>query len=434
MIVKGLECFFSFFIEKKYSSRLGKESLIAILGIASEYYNIFLYGYLAYIILPSFFAYPRLILASSIIISFLIGPLGAILCGYVGDTLGRKKILSWTIAGIAFPSFLISILPTYDQIGIYASILFIFFRSIQTLAFSGDMVGLVTFVLEDTPKKKRGLFGGYMSMGAGLGVGTASLFIFLLNPLTDNGFNWKWRVLLCIGVFGMLISIYFAKTLGESTVFKRYKNEGYVLKNPFLYLIKNKKLLLLKAVGLTTLAPIITIVIYGFIPFLSIQKLHKSQEFSMLNNAFALVVFSLGAPLFGYLSDKIGRKIILKAVSLSFLIMGYPLFLFLDNSNATVFFIIQIIFSLISSAYYGVTVTTCIEIFPSHIRYTGISLGYYFTYMLFGGFSGMLIEKELLQHVSLAISPVFYLLFGSILVLISINFIKDKSCLNLQDK
>jgi MHS family proline/betaine transporter-like MFS transporter len=422
------------FVKKLYLSKLSKESIIAILGITSEYYNIFLYGYMAYIIIPNFFSFSSpLIILSAIFLSYIIGPIGAIVCGHVGDTLGRKKILAWTVAGIALSSFFISILPTYDQIGIIASILFIALRSVQTLAFGGDMVGLVTFILEDTPKNKRGLFGGYMSMGAGLGVGLASFFLFLLKPFNDSGLLWKWRILLSLGLFGMIIAIYFAKSLGETATFRRYKESRYISTWPFFDLLKDNKMLLLKIIGITALVPIITIVIYGYIPFLSVTHLHLSFKISMRDNFIALLIFALGAPFFGYLSDKRGRKFVLFGVSLIFFFLGFPLFWFLNYVNKFIFFIVQLLFSLIASAYYGVTMTASVETFPTHIRYTGIALGYYISYALFGGINGAFVEKFLIKHVFLEISPVFYLLFGSFIVFISVCFLKEKACHKLSN-
>lgn len=421
------------FIEIFHLSRLSKESLIAILGIASEYYNIFLYGYLSYIILPSFFASHALIILHSILLSYIIGPLGAIICGHVGDTLGRKKILSWTVACISLTSFLISIVPAYDQIGITASIAFIIFRFIQTLAFGGDMVGLVTFVLEDTPKNKRGLFGGFMSMGSGLGVGLASFFLFLLNPFDDLESTWKWRILLSIGIFGMIVAIYFAKLLGETVTFRHYKERSYVASIPLFDLFKNSRVTLLKIVGITALAPIITITIYGYIPFLSIKHLHLSSKISMIDNSIALLVFSLAAPFFGSLSDKLGRRFILFGVSIIFFFLGLPLFLLLDYVNRFMFFGFQMFFSLISSAYYGVTMAASVEHFPTHLRYTGVSLAYYITYALFGGINGAFIERHLIKDFTSEISPVFYLLFGSFIVFLSALFLKEEAKHSLND-
>src|ERR1700722_20089436 len=210
-------------------SKLGRESLVAMGGIAFEYYTIFLYGYSAKVIIDYFFGQSSpLIIFSAMLLSYVMGPLGAMICGNIGDIKGRKQILAWTLAFVSIPSFLISLLPNYHQIGVTASILFIILRSIQTVAFGGDTLGLATFVLEEAPAQARGLYGGLMSMGAGIGVLCASFFISLSDPLDHPDSPWRWQIPLSFGIFGILFSLYFYRTIGETEIFKHYKEKYYV--------------------------------------------------------------------------------------------------------------------------------------------------------------------------------------------------------------
>lgn len=420
---------------KFHISKIGQESIVTIFGIAMEYYSIFLYGYLASVIISHFFTKSSpLIVILAMLLSYIMGPLGAILCGHVGDTLGRKKILAWTLAFVAIPSFLISILPTYDQIGVAASILFIILRSVQTLALGGDIIGLVTFVLEEVPAKRRGLFGGFMSMGSALGVVFSSLVLSLFDPFEDPNSQWKWRILISIGIFGLIVAIYFYRIFGETKTFSHYEKKNYLKTSPLIDLFKTSKLLFLKIIGITALVPIITIVIFGFVPYLGMTHLGLSHKISMWSNTLALLLFAIAAPIFGTISDKIGRRPILFAVALTFLILGFPLFYLLDHGGHQMFFLIQLFFALVASAYYGVTFAICIEHFPTHIRYTGVALGYYFTYAVFGGINGLYLIKLLLKDIHLDISPVFYLILGSLIVLISIFLLKEEAGHQLSDK
>jgi len=419
---------------KTHLSQLQRESIIAIIGIALEYYNIFLFGYLTSVIISQFFnASNPLLIVLAILLSYIMGPLGAIICGHVGDVRGRKKILAWTIAFVSIPSFLISILPTYDQIGIAASIFFIILRSIQTMAFGGDAVGLVTFILEDAPARHRGLFGGFMSMGAAIGVLFSSLVISLIDPLGDSISPWKWRIPLSLGIFGVIASIYFYRTFGETETFKHYKEKHYIKTWPLIDLFKKSKLVFLKVIGITALVPIITIIIFGFVPYLGMTHLGLSPKLSMWSNTLAVGLFAIFAPFFGSLSDKIGRRPILFGVSLIFLTLGFPLFSLLDHATTPMFFSIQLFFALVSSAYYGVTMTICIENFPTHIRYTGVALGYYITYALFGGINGLYLVKLLIKNIPIDTSPVFYLLSGSVIVFLSALFLTEKKKQSLID-
>jgi len=235
-------------------SRLQKESIIAGSGIALEYYSVFLFGYTSFIILPFFFRSPVALVNGWIsILEAIMGVIGAIICGHVGDTLGRKKILVYTIAFVALPPFLISILPGYDHIGIIATAAFIIFRLIQMFAFGGDMIGLVTFILEDdSATKQRGKLGGYMSMCAGIGAAIASLNLYLVDPFSDPTSFWKWRLILIFGVIGMLVANYLKKTLGKSDRFSHYQKEHHKRSLPPLVdVMLNNKLSLLRVLGIT---------------------------------------------------------------------------------------------------------------------------------------------------------------------------------------
>lgn len=420
---------------KFHLTKLGRENVISMLGMGIEYYNIFLYGYVASIIISKFFPHASiLIIIMAMLLSYIMGPLGAFIFGHIGDVRGRKKILALAISLVSIPSFLISILPSYDQIGILASILFIILRSVQTMAFGGDTIGLATFILEDSPAEHRGLFGGFMSTGSALGVFLASFVVSMFDPLKALDSSWRWRIPLCIGIFGVIISIYFFRTFGETETFKHYKKKYYKKRWPIADLFKNNKLNFLRIIGITALVPIITIIIFGFIPFLGVSHLRLSASLSMWSNTLSLILYAVLSPIFGAISDKLGRKPILLAVSLTFLITGYPLFVLLNNGNILTFFLIQLFFSIVSSAYYGVTMATCIEHFPTHVRYTGVALGYYVTYAMFGGINGLYFAKLLMKDMHVETAPVLYLLFGALIVFISTLFLKEEALHKLHNR
>ena len=412
------------------TSKLGKESFVAMSGMALEYHNIFLFGYLAAAITPHFFekSSPLIGLGASLV-SFVMGPLGAMICGHIGDTLGRRRILVWALAFVSISSFFMSILPTYDQIGVLASGFFVILRCIQTLGFGGDAVGLATFILEEAPAKHRGFFGGLMSFGSAFGVLIASLEISLLDPLRDPFSSWKWRTPLSLGIIGVLISIYFFKLIEDSPLFQHYDPKKTKVHFPFLELMKNKTISFIKSIGIFALAPIITLIIFGFIPYLGLTSIGLSSRYIMWINTLSLVVFTISAPFFGALSDrrKVGRKSILISVSLIFLVLGFPLFYFFEYHSAITYAFIQVFFSWVSSAYYGIAMTTNIEHLPTHLRYTGVALSFTLSYAFFGGVIGLRIVKILIEDVKIDIAPSFYLLFGALIVLFSALFIKEEA-------
>ena len=361
------------------------------------------------------------------------GPIGAIICGHIGDTLGRRKILVWALACVSISSFFISILPTYDQIGIAASILFVIFRCVQMLGFGGDAVGLTTFILEESPIEHRGFFGGLMSLGGAIGVCFASLEIALLDPLGDPLSAWKWRSPLSLGIIGIVISIYFYRLFGDSAVFQHYEPKKGKNSWPLFNLLKFRKTKFAQSVGVFSLAPIINLVIFGFIPYLGLTSMALSSKFVMWVNTLALVVFSISAPVFGFLSDKIGRKPILFSVYAFFFILSYRLFYLFELQSTLLYVSIQVGCSFVSSAYYGVAMTTNIEHLPTHLRYTGVALSFALAYSAFGGITGSHIINSLNKETTMPTSISYYLIFGAIIAILSTWTLKEETHHSLEE-
>ena len=198
-------------------------------------------------------------------------------------------------------------------------------------------------------------------------------------------------------------------------------------------MLKQHKLKFIKAIGIFALAPIITLIIFSFIPYLGLTILGLSSKFIMWINSLALLVFVVWAPIFGSLSDKVGRKPILFSVSLVFLILGVPIFYFFEYHSAITYVCIQVFFSWVSSAYFGVAMTTNIEHLPTHLRYTGVALSFAFSYVIFGGETGLYIIKSLITRLDFGFSPILYLLFGAFIVLLCSVFLKEEASHSLEE-
>ncbi len=273
-----------------------------------------------------------------------------------------------------------------------------------------------------------------MSMSAGIGVCLACLFLYFSNPFSDPTTFWKWRLLLILGVFGLFIANYFKKTFSETAVFSHFKRTRSVRIPPLFDLFKTYKTTLLRILGITILAPITTIVVFGWVPQFSVKHLNIHPNQAMLLNAGGLVLFAIGAPLFGRWSDMLGRKRMLCGVSSFFFIFSFLLFYLLTKTETVIqFFIIEAILAFAASAYYGVAKTAAIEHVPTHIRYTGVAVAYYINYAFFGGISGNHIDQLLTGAVHVEFAPVFYLMFGSIVVFICSLFINEEARHELSD-
>jgi len=415
-----------------FDQKFKREALISVIGMLMEYYSIFISGYVDPLLRQEFFSEKSFLLNMYGYIPTVSILVGACLCGYYGDRYGRRKSIAWTVSLVAIPTFLISICPTFAQIGILSSIMVILLRAIQTAAFSGDIVGLVTFLLEESPSNQRGKYGGYMSMGSGLGVALAVLVVANIRPINQNSQHWQWRIPMALAIFGLLVAIYFIRRIKDTATFAHYK-KTHKLKNPFYDIFNNYKKMLASVICVTSLAPVITVVIFGFVPYLSMRYYQFSENMALGYSAFSLILFSALAPVFGYVSDIYGRKPILFIVFTSLIILCIYVYLFANINHSYVIVVLQILFAIISSAYYGVTFALVVEHFPTHIRYTSVAFGYAITYVIFGNLLGKKLEDWLIDLNSSGFLPLLPLVINAILALCGLFFLKEEAKHKLAD-
>lgn len=429
-------------------STLKNDTIVSSFGIGIEYYIVFTLGFLGKIIFPQFIPFEirdgvYWELFSSLLIMAPI--LGALFYGHKADRIGRKKILAWMVALVSIPAFAISILPTHSEWGIYSSVLFGLLVLVQAFAFGGDMVGLLTFVLEEIPEKEgsrrsqKGLYGGFMSFGAGIGVGLSALSIGLVypQPLVPLQ-SIAWRYLLCPGGLGILVVAYLHVKTHETEKFDYYKEHFYTSFKeaiPIKELFSKSGLSFVQVVFMSVLVPIITVIIFAYFPYhIGIKELKLMPRDVMLNLAFSLAIFSVFAPVFGRVSDRIGRKKMLKRVSASLFVLSLLILVFLRYLSPQGYFMLQFLLIFVSSGYFGVTFAACVETFMTHVRFTGISLSYAINSVVFGQHIGAYITNTLEKIANFSIfTPFAYLLLGSALVFMVMSLKKETAFTKLSD-
>ncbi|KAF1697158.1 MFS transporter [Pseudoxanthomonas koreensis] len=305
------------------------------LGTVFEWYDFYLYGSLAAIIARQFFSgvnettgfiFALLAFAAG----FAVRPFGAAFFGSLGDRIGRKYTFLVTIVIMGLSTFLVGVLPTYASIGIAAPIILIALRLAQGLALGGEYGGAATYVAEHAPDGKRGLYTSFIQTTATLGL-FLSLLVILGCRLTlgTEAFEaWGWRIPFLVSIVLLGISVWIRLQLSESPLFQQMKSEGKGSKQPFRDSMKggNLKLMLLVLLGATAGQAVVW---YGgqfYSLFFLTQALKVDGTTANLLIAAALV---LGTPffiVFGWLSDKIGRKKIIMAGCLLAAVTYFPIF------------------------------------------------------------------------------------------------------------
>jgi predicted MFS family arabinose efflux permease len=290
------------------------------LGTVFEWYDFYLYGSLAAVIAKQFFsgldptsAYIFALLAFAA--GFLVRPFGAIFFGRLGDMIGRKYTFLVTILIMGAATFVVGLLPNYATIGIAAPIILVALRMLQGLALGGEYGGAATYVAEHSPHGKRGAYTAWIQTTATLGLFLSLIVILLTREFTGADFDvWGWRIPFLLSIFLLAISVYIRLSMNESPAFAKMKAEGKTSKSPLSESFgqwKNLKIVILALLGLTAGQAVVwyTGQFYALFFLTTIAKVDAKTANLLI--AASLVIGTPFFIVFGALSDKIGRKIII---------------------------------------------------------------------------------------------------------------------------
>lgn len=324
------------FAVRPMSSEERKVIVASSLGTVFEWYDFYLYGSLAVVIGAKFFTQfdetTRNIFALlAFAAGFLVRPFGALIFGRIGDLVGRKYTFLVTIGIMGLSTFLVGLLPTADSIGLLAPAILIGLRLLQGLALGGEYGGAATYVAEHAPHGRRGFYTSWIQTTATLGLFLSLLVIlFTRTWLGEEAFaDWGWRVPFLVSILLLGISVWIRLQLQESPAFLRMKEEGTQSKAPLSEAFgqwKNAKVALLALLGLVAGQAVVWYTGQFYALFFLQQTLKVDGYSANLLIAWSLVIGTGGFILFGWLSDKIGRKMIILAGCLIAALTYFPLF------------------------------------------------------------------------------------------------------------
>lgn len=290
------------------------------LGTVFEWYDFYLYGSLAAIIAKQFFsglddgsAFIFALLAFAA--GFIVRPFGALVFGRLGDLIGRKYTFLVTIMLMGVSTFIVGILPNYASIGVAAPLILIALRLLQGLALGGEYGGAATYVAEHAPHGRRGAYTSWIQTTATLGLFLSLLVILLARELTGSDFEvWGWRIPFVLSIALLGVSVWIRLSMNESPAFKKMKEEGRLSKAPLTESFgqwKNLKIVLLALFGLVAGQAVVWYTGQFYALFYLTQVLKVDAINANLLIAAALVIGTPFFVIFGTLSDKIGRKVII---------------------------------------------------------------------------------------------------------------------------
>lgn len=362
----------------------------SLIGATIEWYDFFLYGVVAGIVLNKLY-FPTsdplvstLLAYATFAVGFVSRPLGGIIFGHFGDKIGRKSMLVLTLIIMGVATVMIGLLPTYNQIGIWAPFCLLFLRIFQGIGLGGEWGGSVLMTYEYAPPNKRGLYASLPQIGMSIGMGLSSGVIGLLSyMLTDAQFMaWGWRLAFGLSIVLVVIGLWIRLNVMETPDFQNVKKQKNESRIPFADMWRDCKGNVIAGMG----ARYIDGVFFNIFAVFSITFLTQTVKISRTDALFGVTVGALimciSIPLFGYLSDRVGRAKVYWYGSLVCGFSSFPAFWLMSHSggsNLIIWLSIIIPLGFFFGAVYGPEAALFSELFDARIRYTGISFVYQFS-------------------------------------------------------
>ena len=378
---------------RQEESKLNKDTKMAMafqfLGFMLDAYDMALVLVMAPILVRIFsssggseaWEYIKIVLTYSI--TMAARPIGAAVFGRYSDKMGRRFLLLLTIGGVGVMSLVSAVLPTFQQIGIWAYILFCLVRFVMGFFFGGEYAVGHTFVMEHSPRKRRGAIGGFIQSGFPLGYVVASLLLALVSHILGDRamFQYGWRIMFLTGVMPVLLALYMKKYLHESPEFEKAKQTGVIEKSPFLNMFKPPALWdFLQIFVFMTGLFLTDYSVYGFLP--NILTLNgrgfDTTTFSLIYG-FALFMAFLGYNLYGWVSDFTGRKKLTLYYSVFLILFAIPVYYVLYNAAVHRDLMMAIVGTTMAAMMklaWGIIPAYLSERFPTKRRAVGVGFGY----------------------------------------------------------
>ena len=416
--------------DKEYPMHHKKLTFYTVLGSSLEFFDFTIYAFFAPYISQTFFTahHASTALLETFLlfaIGYLARPLGSLLFGHLGDRYGRKNTFILTIYIMSVSTLCIGLLPGYASIGFVAPLLLLLLRLIQGLSLGGEVAGSAIFLAEHTPLHKRGSCVAFIFAGVTFGNVFGSLFGLALTHYCTEAqmLLWGWRIPFIFGGVLGYISYKVRKEVQESPVFiailiKKHKNTL-----PIKTLLCHHWPQLLQGIGITSSAAVIIFTLLYLPTYYTMLKLPITNGYLYSTYSFSFIVIS--CIIFGYLSDFFGRRSLLIVGSALLIICGYPLFQCIVLWKGQAIWPFTLGFAAIGGAILGSYGGMLIELFPTHIRYSGMSMAYNVGFALFGGLAP-LVNSYLHIRMGASFSPYYLLAIAGWLTLITSFLAPDR--------
>lgn len=374
-----------------------------MVGTTIEWFDFFIYAQAAGLIFAAQFFNPvsnsnpslaQVIAWASLGISFLFRPFGAVLAGHLGDRFGRKPVLVITLIGMGGATVAMGLLPTYAQIGIAAPLLLVLLRILQGISAGGEWGGAALIAVEHAPTNRRGFFGAFPQVGVPAGMLLATLFMLLVTTtLTSEQFEqWGWRIPFISSVVLIGVGYFIRRLVEESPVFSELEDMKKKASAPLSTLIRHhSKTVILAALIFAGVNAAGYLAIAFFVSY-GTSELGMGRPVVLALTSLTAVAWIVATIYFGRLSDRVGRRRVFAFGYLGMILWAVPTWLLIDTANPLFFGIAVVILGTLLGVTYGPQPALYAEMFPAHVRLSGVSIGYAIGSIIGGAFAPMIAE------------------------------------------
>jgi MHS family shikimate/dehydroshikimate transporter-like MFS transporter len=401
-------------------------ALASLIGTTIEWYDFFLYGTAAALVFNRLF-FPNsdplmgtLYAFGTYAVGFFARPFGGIVIGHYGDKVGRKSMLVLTLVIMGVATFLIGLLPTYAQIGPWAAVALIVLRIAQGFGVGGEWGGAVLMAVEHAPPGRRGFYGSWPQIGvpAGLVLSTFVFAMFARLP-EDQFLSWGWRVPFLLSALLVGVGLLIRMRIVETPAFAKVKESATEVRQPIVEVLRTYPKEVLLAMG-ARFAENGAFYIYSvFVLVYATQQVKIPQQIVLNAMLFAAACELAAIPIYGALSDRLGRRPVYLFGAIMTAVLAYPLFLLLDTgSTPLVVLALFLVFIFSHAAMYGPQAAFLSEMFGTRVRYSGASLGAQLSSVIAGGLSPFIATALLRSYGKSALA--LYLIFMAIVTIIAV--------------
>jgi metabolite-proton symporter len=377
--------------------------LASFIGTTIEWYDFFLYGTAAALVFnrlffPTFDPLAGTMAAlATYSVGFFARPVGGIVFGHLGDRMGRKSMLVTTLMLMGLATFQIGLLPTYAQAGVAAPVLLVVLRFIQGFGVGGEWGGAVLMAVEHGHRGRRGLYASWVQAGVPAGLLLATAVFNLCALLPEQAFmRWGWRVPFLLGIGLLGVGLFIRLRVLESPLFTQLQDQSKPVRVPFVEVIRRYPRNVLLAIGARFAENGCFYIFTVFVlTYASVQL--GLPKTTILNGVLvASAVQFVVIPLFGVLSDHVGRRPVYLGGALALAVFAFPFFAMVDTRSTLAIWLAIIVGLIVHAAMYAPQAAFFSELFGTEVRYSGASIGYQLASPLAGGLAP-LIATALLQ-------------------------------------